>query len=250
MNQRLSKKIINISVIIVIIVAIIFTALMMVLKYEEKGETNMPFYISKISIISTVDGKDVEDANNRWNLEVSQNNDIYIYIQKNDNYKKTETIKNIVLNNFTINLKPTLGDITIYEPSVNDVSIFKNKEEYIASEIIIQGDKSTSIQSLKISNQGGIVAFRCANNNLATYISNDDEELNYKELLKKLKVNEESVKAKVSFDITIELNSNKKYKAQNINLEFPVQNIVEEGTTSLEEIDLQNIIFKRIENKN
>lgn len=82
MKQKLSKKIFNIVIIIVIIVAIIFTALMMILNYKENGEKNMPFNISKISIISTVDGKDNEDQTNKWNLQVNQNNDIYIYIEK------------------------------------------------------------------------------------------------------------------------------------------------------------------------
>lgn len=246
MSQRLSKKIFNICIIIVIIVAIIFVALMMILNYAENGETNMPFNLSKITIISTVDGKDMEDETNRWNLQVNQNNDIYIYIAKNENYKKTQTIKSVTINNFNIKVAPVEGNITIYKPSVNEVSIFKNLDENITQEIVINGDTSTDIQNLKISNQGGIVAFRCANNNLGTYISNDDEEINYKDLLGKMNINEENLKTKITFDMTIELNSGTKFKAESIEVEFPVDNITTEGTTSLEITNLDSIIFKRI----
>lgn len=246
MSQRLSKKIFNICIIIVIIVAIIFVALMMILNYAENGETNMPFNLSKITIISTVDGKDVGDETNRWNLQVNQNNDIYIYIAKNENYKKTQTIKSVTINNFNIKVAPVEGNITIYKPSVNEVSIFKNLDENITQEIVINGDTSTDIQNLKISNQGGIVAFRCANNNLGTYISNDDEEINYKDLLGKMNINEENLKTKITFDMIIELNSGTKFKAESIEVEFPVDNITTEGTTSLEITNLDSIIFKRI----
>ena len=51
------------------------------------------------------------------------------------------------------------------------------------------GDMDSSIKEMKISNQGGLVVFRYAINNLGNYISNDDEQINHSELLKKLNVN-------------------------------------------------------------
>ena len=65
-KQELSKKVIHICIISIIIIGIIFTALILILKYDEKGETNMPFSISKITIISTVDGRDVENPQAKW----------------------------------------------------------------------------------------------------------------------------------------------------------------------------------------
>ena len=56
------KKALHMSVIIIIVVAIVFTGLMFALRYHEKGETNMPFDISKISIISSTDGQNVEEV--------------------------------------------------------------------------------------------------------------------------------------------------------------------------------------------
>lgn len=246
MKQKLSQKIFNIVIIIVIIVTIIFTALMMILNYKENGERNMPFNISKISIISTVDGKDNEDQTNKWNLQVNQNNDIYIYIEKNNNYGKTELINSIIIDNFEIQ-KPNIGSIIIYKPALKNTALFENSNDNKVEELTIFGDKSTDIQNLKISNQGGIIAFRCANDNIANYISSEDEVLDYKSLLQKLEINEEGLRAKIFFDIKIKLESGKEYKAEKIEIEIPVQNIVEQGTTSIEKTDLNNIIFKRSE---
>ena len=247
--QLISKKIIHLCVIIVIIVAIMFTALMIVLKYNESGETNMPFKVSKISIISTVDAQDVENNKKKWSLEVNQDNDIYIYIEKNEGYKKTETIKNVTINNINITKAPTRGNITIYKPSnESTISIFKNMKDNEATQIDFKGEKKTDIKNLQISNQGGIIAFRCTNNNLGTYkSSNEEEEINHEELLKKLQVNSEELKTEIEFDVTIELNSGKSFNAT-FNANFPVDNIVETGKTDIEITDLDDIVFKRNEN--
>ena len=42
----------------------------------------MPFKITKISIIESVEGMETEGANEKWNFNVNQNNDIYIYRKK------------------------------------------------------------------------------------------------------------------------------------------------------------------------
>lgn len=105
-KQRFSRKILNICIVCIIIIGIIFTAMMLILNYDENGETNMPFKISKISIVSTVNGQDVENSDAKWNINVIQNNDVYIYVEKNDEYKKQETIKSIKLDNITILKKP------------------------------------------------------------------------------------------------------------------------------------------------
>ena len=248
MIQKFNKKIMHMCIIIVIISAIIFTALMIILRYNVNGETNMPFDISKIAIISTVDAQDVEDDTNRWNLNVSQNNDIYIYINKNSDYKKTETIKTVTINNINIVEEPAQGKITTYKPSsTNNISIFENTEEYESNEILFTGEQSTNIQNLQISNQGGNIAFRCSNNNLAQFVSNEGETVNYDQLLKRLEINNDDLKAKISFDLTIVLNSGRVFQAT-FNVDIPVDDIVEEGQTSTEITDFSDVVFKRIEN--
>lgn len=244
---RYNKKLIHLCIIIVIIVAIIFSALMIVLKYGQNGETNMPFEITKISVISTVGAQDVDNESKNWNLQVSQDNDINIYIQKNDKYTKTETIKNIIIDNINIVNQPKIGTLKFYKPSNNKVLMFENSKDYETTQIIFNGDKSANIQELKIGNQGGIIAFRCSNQNVGTYKSNKDTEVAYKELLKKLNINNENLYATVEFDITIELDSEKSFKGT-YTINIPVDNIVEEGQTAVEITDFEDTVFKRVEN--
>lgn len=247
-NQRFSKKILNICIIGIIIVAIIFTAIMFVLDYDEKGETNMPFKVSKISMVSTVNGQDVENSDKKWDISVIQNNDIYVYIEKNDEYKKQETIKSVKLENFVVKDKPKIGEIKIYKPSSSDEALFENKDENIITELEFKGAKSTDAKKFEISNQGGVLSFRCANNKIGTYSSDDDSEIKYNELIGKLNINEQDLISKISFDITITLNSGKVFKADNIEIQIPNENIVQKGTVGKEYTDLESIVFKRIEN--
>ena len=51
-----SKKAFHICMTIIIIAVILFVAGIMILKYQVEGETNMPFEITKITLISTSDG--------------------------------------------------------------------------------------------------------------------------------------------------------------------------------------------------
>ncbi len=247
-NQRFSKKILNICIICIIIVAIIFTAMMLILNYDENGETNMPFEISKISIVSTVNGQDVENSESKWDINVIQNNDIYIYIKKNDGYKKQETIKNIKLDNITILENPKIGEIKVYKPTSSDIALFENIDENIANELEFKGTKTTDAKKLEISNQGGVLSFRCANNNIGTYTSNDDEEINYNNLISKLNIDENSLISKVKFNITITLNSGKVFRADDVELQIPNEGIVQNGTVGKEYTDLQSVKFKRIGN--
>lgn len=242
-----TKKVLHICIIIVIIVAIAFTALMLVLNYDENGETNMPFYISKISIISTTDAQDVENNSNKWDKIINLNNDIYIYIDKNEDYNKTETIKKITINNFRVAESPSKGELCIYRPSEDENTVFKNKDENKVTEIIFDGGMSTDLQNLQVANQGGKIAFRCANNNIGKYVSDNDNEINYNELLKKIDVKYEDISAKIHFDIEIELSSGRKFLATS-EMDIPVEDVVEKGTTGKEITDLENIVFKRIEN--
>jgi hypothetical protein len=247
-NQRFSRKIFNICILAVIIVIIIFIALMFALHYDVNGETNMPFQISKISVISTVDGQDVENSDNKWDINVIQNNDIYLYIEKNEGYSKQEIIDSVKIDNFIVKQLPTIGEIKIYKPSVNDMALFQNSEENIIESVVFNGATSTDTRNLEISNQGGVISFRCANNNVGNYISNDDEEINYDNLLNKLNITEDAIATKISFNVTINLNSGKAFKAENIELQLPNSGIIDNGTTGKEYTDLQEIVFKRIEN--
>ena len=129
-KQIIDTKQFHICMVILIIVAILCTVGLITLKYNVEGENNLPFELSKITVISTIEGNDNEDANNKWNLTVNQNNDIYLYIKKNENYKTTEAIQSITLNNFNQEQTAKIGERKIYKPDAKIESvIFKNTEE-------------------------------------------------------------------------------------------------------------------------
>lgn len=244
-KQIINTKQFHVIMVMLIIFAILFVVGVVSLKYNVEGEGNIPFYISKISIISNVEGVDNDDNTNKWNLQVNQNNDIYLYIKKNDKYKDTEIIKSVKLDNFDIKEKSRVGEIKLLKPDSNIESvIFKNITENEVDSIEYIGDMESSIKELKISNQGGLVVFRYAINNIGNYTSNDDEEINHSNLLSKLNINNDDLKFKVTFDINITLNSGKTYKS-NIELELPVNDVVNNGVQSTEYTDLDNIVFKR-----
>lgn len=246
-NQRLSKRIFNICMVCVMIVVIIFIAMMLMLNYNVNGESNMPFSISKISIISTVNGQRVDNNDAKWALDAIENNDIYIYIEKNDNYTKQEMISSIELNNFNIIKSPDRGNLKFYKPTIDTASLFKNSNDLEFDKIIFKGASSTDTRKLEISNQGGTLAFRCAINDIGTYISNEEDELNYSHLLNKLNVNYDNLYSQISFDMLITLHSKKIFKAENIVIELPNDGIVSNGTVGKENLIFNEIVFKRVE---
>ena len=96
-----------------------------------------------------------------------QNNDMYIYISKNKNYKETEIIKNITLNNFKITDGPRLGNITIYRPSGAEDKIYEYTDEYIVDkEITYAGSELANLKVLEIANHVGIIVLRFCNNGI------------------------------------------------------------------------------------
>ena len=244
-KQIINTKHFHMIMVLIIIFTILFVVGVISLKYNVEGEGNLPFYISKISTISNVEGIDVEDNTNKWNLQVNQNNDIYLYIKKNDKYNDTEIIKSVKLENFDIKENSKVGEIKLLKPDSNIESmIFKNIAENEVNSIEYIGDMESSIKEQKISKQGGLVVCRYAINNIGNYISNDEEEINHSNLLNKLNINNDDLKFKVTFDIYITLNSGKIYKS-NIELELPVNDVVNNGVQSTEYKDIDNIVFKR-----
>ena len=245
--KNLTKtKSFHICMIIVIIVVILFIVGMLVLRYSVEGETNMPFDLSKIVIISTQEGIDDGQTNTRWSFDVHQSNDIYVYIDKNDGYDKTEIIKSVRVDNFQIEAKNT-DNIKLYKPDATEENhIFQYNDEDIIQSLEYTGDVESDLKNLKISNQGGIIAFRCSNNYVTKYQSHE-EEINHSELLKKAGVTEEDLKVNLTFQLIITLESGKEYQAE-IKTELPTGNVIEEGSSSTEMTDLQDVIFKRIHN--
>lgn len=247
MEQRTRKRIFHICMLIVIIAIILFTIGIIILRYHVEGEKDLPFKISSIKIVSSAEGIDQENKQEKWNMVINQNNDIYLYIVKDENYKETEVIENIVLDNFSVDRKNQIGKNNIYMPSSNASYIFENIDNYKAESIKFDGSLNQDIKNLKVSNQGGVIVFRCANDNIGTYISNEDEEINHNKLLKKINMKESDFEEEVSFDITINLASKKSFKAS-ISLNILPTDFSKEGSSYKEINDTSNIVFKRVEN--
>ena len=244
-ESKINKLILK-SAYVVIIVLIIAVIALLILKYEVEGEQNMPFKLSSIIIISNAEGyQEKENKEYRWDTEIYQNNDIYLNIEKNKNYKKTEAIKSILIDNIKINEAPQVGEIKIYRPSSDSMQTYSYKEEYkITDRIEYTGDKVSDIKNLKISNQGNTLIFRVLNKTGKKYSSNEETFEHNGKLLDKVGITYEQIKTKISFDLTIILESDISFKAT-IELELPVGNIAKEGSSSLEITNMKDIVFKR-----
>lgn len=232
---------------VLIIVLIIVVSLFVIVRYNEEGESNMPFNISKISVISSQEAEDIktEESQNTRQYSINQTNDIYIYIEKNEDYDTTETIESIEISNFVIEANGN-EDVYIYKPSnLENIKTLNSLEENIVDNIIFtSGLSDATYADLEISNQGGLIAFRCTNNNVTT-LTSDDEELNHLELLKKSEITNDDLEIMLSFDISILLDKQVEFNST-ITINLPAGDVIEEGTSSIENILSENIIFKRI----
>ncbi len=245
MNDRMKKKLLKLALTIVIVIAIIFVAMMYLITYHEEGETNIPFKISKIIIVSSADGTQSAGAQNQWALDVNQNNDVYLYIDKNKSYGKTEFIESVKINNFSIEKETDKEKIKIYKTTTEENKMFNNTEEYETKELTYVGELESNIKEEKISNQGGIVTFRCANNKVSQYLADNITEVNYNQLLQMTGVEQKDLNVKISFDIAIKVVGKKTYQAT-VNLDLPVEDVITNGTANLEITKLEDIVFKII----
>ena len=123
----------------------------------------------------------------------------------------------------------------------------KEEHEIIVENAVTRRYMESNIKQQKISNQGGIIAFRYAIDNLSNYISNENEEVDYGKLLQLTNIKEENIKTTISFDFIITLTTNRKYQT-NIQIDIPAKEVIEKGVSGIELTEFNNLIFKRIEN--
>ena len=246
-----SRKSFHVCMIIIIIAIILFTVGILVLRYQVEGETNMPFDITKVILISSSEGIDKSDnAEGTWAFDINQNNDIYIYIEKNSNYIEEAVIQSVVIDQIKVEKQNEKGTTHFYRPNVEETGgTFNNTEENEIQSIEYEGSLESDIKNLKIGNQGGIVVFRYANNNVAEYVSDvsTSSEITSNQLLKSANVNEEDLKSKITFDLTIKTEDGKEYKAT-LSYDVPVEGVVENGTSSKEITDFNDVVFRRTKN--
>ncbi len=240
-NKIFIRMVSGIAIIIVIIIASFI-----MLRYQVEGENdkNLPFKLSKIIIISTVEGKSKNITEDEWDIDLIQNNDIYVSIDKNEEHKRNEIIRSVSIENIKVNKKYSIGIVKNYKPSKD--GLFKNEEEYIISDgLKYTGSAETNINNQTIGNQGGTILFRSSNIDVGSY-KTPEKEITYNGLLlSKANLTNEQIKYSIDFDITIEIKRGTKYRAT-VSMELPEGDLINNPTTSTEKKDLEDVIFKRI----
>ena len=243
------KNQIKMSISIAILIIIIIMVFMIVIQYQIEGEQNMPYSLSKITIISTAEGKQNSqdiDQTAKWNLEINQNNDVYLFIDKNENFAKDKLIDSVTIENITVTKKPLKGEIKTFMPSSTDGRTFLYDEEYLVEEKLeYRGGAVSNPKTLEIGNQGGSAIIRFSNTNIGNFISDEDIEIKHDgTLITKIDTNEDELKGKISFDLILQIDKIK-YKS-NITINIPCEGISKEGTSIVEISGKDNFIFKRI----
>lgn len=244
-SELKDKKIVHICIIFGIIVLILVIAGIIMLRYQVEGETNLPFQLSKMIVVSTAGSSELEALpDTKWNYSVSQYNDIYLEIQKNEEYTKNTNIKNIIFENFNIEKTSGAENIKLYRAN-SEGKVVEDEAHLIGNSLIYKGEKETNLDELKISNQGSIILLRSVNQNVCEVRNNDETIVHDGTLLAKGNVNSEELKYKLSFDIVIETSRNIKYKGT-ISIDLPTGNIETDGKAQLEKTDFSDVIFKRM----
>lgn len=245
MDKEKKKQTIKMCVAIVAFAIIILLVAIAMIRYQVEGDKNMPFNLSKIIIVSTAEGIETE-GDKKWNFGVYQNNDVYVYIDKNENYLgKEKTIKSVRLENISITKSPTKGEVKAYMPNSVEGRLFSYDDEYIINDKLeYSGANSSNPQTLEIGSNGGSLLIRFCNTGLGEYSSDEDEEIIHDgTLLSRIEVTGEEISFDISFDLVITVD-NCSYRA-NVGLQLPCGNIIDEGTSSIEKTDMSDIIFKR-----
>ena len=239
------KRIIHTFVIVFILIIIMLIAALIMFKYHVEGETNLPFELKKINIISTAESDLSKDEEETWHASILQKNDIFFTIEKNSSYKKEELIKKVSFENFQVIKTNENMVVEIYRPTTS-ASTYNYSDEYkVQNALEYLGGQSTNTETLQINNQGGLIGFSITSGNLGEYIFSENEKLpSDGRLLAKAGIKSEDISFKISFDLIIETESDHRFKT-NITLDLPTGDILQEGVGSLENTELENVVFKR-----
>lgn len=240
------KEIIKLIIAISIIVLILLITAIIIIKYEVEGETSMPFKLSKIIVIGTVEGVEKSESDLKWDFSIYQNNDIHFYIDENTENPKNLLIKSVKIDNIKVTKQPQKGNIVSYMPNSEAGRIFVYDEQFLINDKLeYKGASQSSSTNLEIGSKGGTVLMRISNSNIGQYSSDKDKQIIHNSsLLEKIKTTTEEIKFGVSFDFTIET-TKAKYKAK-IELDLPTSEFGETGNCYQEITDMSNIVFKRV----
>ena len=249
--ENSKKQIIKRAAIITGLIIFIIIIGFIIVRYEQEGEQNMPFYLSKIMIVSTADGI----ARNDEVIDVHQCNDIYLSFEKSENSKDDIMIKGISIENIKILSGPSKGIVKFYRPSMEGKLVYDNSEAcQITDSVTYEGGAKTDLHSLTISNQGGTISFRTSAQNVGELpidTESTSKAVSYNNdgtLLQKAGIAISDIRYNIGFDIIIELKDGKMYKGY-VNESLPIEDEENGGVKAIEKVDLSNVIFKRIKIK-
>lgn len=248
-NLKRKNRIIHIYIISAILIIALSTVFFIMYKYNIEGERNLPFNITKLIVISSAETENFEKQESIYQADVIQKNDIYIAIEKNQNYKKTDAIIEITFNNFKILEQSKIGKLNFYRTTTEGTKTFEYTENYlINNEIKYIGGKETNLQEeqMTIANQGGLLKISATIEDLGklTYTENENITSDGR-LLNKLNLKSEDIKTKISFDVIMKLSSGNTFKTT-ITLDLPTGDIVNEGVSTTENNNLEKLVFKRV----
>lgn len=239
------RKTIEFNIGIFVIAIAITVIAITLLKYQVEGEKDMPYVLKQMVLISTANGTNTSSEEYKWNIDIYQNTDIYFEIARNTEYKTNENIKNVKIQN--INITPNSNFTpNAYIPSTEGKEMFSYTEQNLAgTEIEYTIDNNKDAKTRKLTTEGGILALSFCIPNIGVYQGNDDKISYDGTLLNKIGITKEQISYNVSFSLIIETESDKKYKAD-INLELPPEDITQTGIIKIENEELTDLVFKRI----
>ena len=205
----------------------------------------MPYILKEMLIISkaNVNNKPTDDY--KWNINIYQNTDIYLEIARNTEHKSNEVLKSVKIEDIQITSNEKYTP-QAYIPAGEGTEMFNYTDESkITNQIEYTIENTQNIKERKLTTEGGILALSICIPEIGTYQGNDDKITYDGTLLNKIGITKEQINTNLKFNLIIETESNKTYKAE-IDLNIPQEDITQTGINKVENIDLTDIVFKRI----
>lgn len=240
------KRIIKKYTFIFCICFIILISIFFIIKYQVEGEKDMPYKLKEVVIKSSINSLNI-DSKNLWDLELSQANDIYLYIESDKEKNKNEKIQSVSIKNIEVKNYNKKDNIKVLLPTGNSLKdIYDNStKDYINEKIEYLASSIDSLENHEICENGGMIALRIYNQNIGTYKSTKDKKVTYDgSLLKKANINEDDLKFTISMDLIIETNVGIRYKT-NLQYELPVDKFENSGVKTKVINEFSDVVFKR-----
>ena len=207
------KQMIKLVIAITILIFVLVIVGILMIKYEVEGETNMPFKLSKVIVVGTVEGVENGESDKKWDFSIFQNNDIHFYIDQNAEKSQNLLIKSVKIDNIKVLEEPQKGSIKVYMPNSEAGRLFAYDEQFeVKEKLDFKGASQSSSTNLEIGSKGGTAVFRISNTNIGEYRSDKDKQIEHNSsLLEKI---EASYEEKIQFQKDKEIAEKRAEKAE------------------------------------